>query len=242
MWFWWIIREEGRRKGGEEEGEGVSVPVNVEHAERLDAVVAQDLLLGRVDVAQADVDELPDVDEVVGLQPAEVLGLLLAGEARQEADGHAVDVARVAGLGGVDVGVGVDPDEGDLAAEALAHRLGRAGHGADRDRVVAAQRQHHAALPRVRVYLLAQPLRHAADRPRVLHVPVRRVLLRHDVRVRVHLLVPVQLVVQLLAQLRQQARFDQRRRPGVYSRLALHRRITPFHVSPFCHDDQLEES
>lgn len=200
----------------------VCLPVNVVHAKRLDAVIPQDLLLARIHVAQADVDELPRADAVIVAQPPEVLGLVLPREPRQEADGHAVDVPGVARLGRVDVGVGVDPDDGDLAAaEPLAHGLRGPRHGPDGDRVVPAQRQHHAALARVRVHLRAEPLRHAAHRLRVLHVPVRRVVAVLLLRVRVHLVVPVQLVVQLVAQLRQQPRFDERRRGCVHAGFAL---------------------
>jgi hypothetical protein len=84
-----------------------AVAVDVGHAERLDAVLAEDLLLAGVDVAEADVHD--PVRPERGLDPRE-LGDLLA-EAEEEGDGHAVDVPGLGRLRGVDVGVGVDPDD-----------------------------------------------------------------------------------------------------------------------------------
>lgn len=115
------------------------VPVNVKHAEGLDVVLAQDALLGHINVAQANVDQLAGVEAHVVGDPAKVLLALLAGDARQEGEGHAVDVAAVTVLGGVDVGVGVDPDDGRLAAQALARGLGDTADGADGDAVVATE-------------------------------------------------------------------------------------------------------
>lgn len=199
----------------------MSLPVHVEHAERLDAVLAQDSLLTGVDVAEADVDELLDVEEVLRLQPAEVLGLLLFGESGDEADGHAVDVARVARLGGVDVGVRVDPDDGDLAVQSLADGLGGPGDGADGDGVVAAEGQDHAALLGVLVDLVAEALGHAADGLGVLHAPEGGVFLRDEVRVRVYRVVAMELVVELVSQLGEETRLDESGGCGVNTGLAL---------------------
>ena len=63
-------------------------------------VLAEDLLFGRVDIAQ------PDVHEAVGLEqrldPVE-LGEVGPGQAEQERDGTSVYVSRVCRLGCVDV-------------------------------------------------------------------------------------------------------------------------------------------
>lgn len=185
------------------------VPIYVEHAESLDAVLAENSLLARVHVAQADVHELLHVDEVVRLQPAEVLGLLLLGEARQEADRHPVDVAGAARLGRVDVGVRVHPDDGHLPTEPLAHGLGGTGDGADGDGVVAAQGQDHSSLPGVCVDLVAETLGDAAHGLGVLHVSEGRVFFRHEVFVRVHRVVAMELVVELVPQRGEQAGLDQ---------------------------------
>ena len=84
-----------------------AVLVDLVHRERLDAVLAQDALLARVDVAQADVhDALGRQD---GLDPAELWDGLA--EPEEEGDGHAVDVPGLGRFGSIDVGVGVDPDD-----------------------------------------------------------------------------------------------------------------------------------
>jgi len=149
-----------------------AVAVDVVHAERLDAVLAQDLLLAAVDVAQADVHDLLDADAVLVRDPAERRVGLVAREAGEEGDGHAVDVAAVGGLGGVDVGVRVDPDDGHVAAEALADGLGGAADGADCDAVVAAEGEDEAALFGVVVDLLAEGLSDGADGSGLLHTAV----------------------------------------------------------------------
>ena len=172
-----------------------AVPVDVVHAESLDAVVAQDLLLAAVHVAQANVHELGEADALVGAQPAEDVGARLGGQAGQEGDGHAVHVAGLGCLGRVDVGVRVDPDDGEVAPVVpLADGLRRAADGADRDRVVAAQRQDEASLRGVRVDLRREPLSHGADREGVLHIAVGRVGGGRDVAVAVYGVVMVEVV------------------------------------------------
>ena len=66
----------------------------------------------------------------------------------------------------------IDPDDSYFSSEALADRLGRAGDGANGNAVVSAQREHEAASFGMRVYLLAQLLRHRRDSARVLHATV----------------------------------------------------------------------
>lgn len=164
------------------------------HAERLDSVLPQDALLTGVDIAEANVDQLLDTEEVVGLQPAKELLLVLARQTSEKADGHAVDVTAAAGLGGVDVGVGIDPDHGNLASQALPDGLGRAGNGANGNAVIATESEDQASLLGVRVDLVGNALGHVGDGARVLHVAVVRVLLGNKVRVEVHLVIAVQLV------------------------------------------------
>lgn len=103
-----------------------AVLVDVVHAERLDAVLLEDGLLARIDVAQAD------VDDAVGREPRGrrgdpgVFGDDGVVEPEEEGDRHAVDVPCCCGFDGVDVGVCVDPNDagvGILAANGI--RLAR---------------------------------------------------------------------------------------------------------------------
>nr|POE93675.1 hypothetical protein CFP56_19687 [Quercus suber] len=187
-----------------------AVAVDVVHAEGADAVLAQQPLLAAVDVAQADVHELGGGDVVQGrVEPAEGRIGGVGREAGEEGERHAVDVAAVARLRRVDVGVRVDPDDSELAAEALADRARGAGDGADRDRVVAAEREHAAAVLGVLVDLRAELLRHRADALRLLHVAVVRVLGGDEVGVGVDLAVVVNVVFEVVPQLVDQAGFDE---------------------------------
>lgn len=63
--------------------------IDLVHAERLDAVLAQEPLLARVDVAQADVHE--PVGREARLHPCVLCDGRLV-EPEEEGDGHAVDV------------------------------------------------------------------------------------------------------------------------------------------------------
>ncbi len=65
------------------------VLVDLVHRERLDAVVLEDALLARVDVAQADVHDVRGLEH--GLDPVELRHGLA--EPEQEGDGHAMDVS-----------------------------------------------------------------------------------------------------------------------------------------------------
>lgn len=76
------------------------------HGETLDTQVPQDLLLLDVQVPK------PDINDIRGFQarfdPVREGGYVGSGEAEEEGDGHAVDVAAVGCGGGVDIGVSVD--------------------------------------------------------------------------------------------------------------------------------------
>lgn len=152
------------------------------HGEGADAVLPQDLLLSPVDIAQADIDELGQRQLVLVADPAKQVVAVALGQPGDKGQRHAVDVAALAGLGRVDVGVRIHPDDGRLAlaAGAVAHARHRAGNAAHRDAVVAAQRQRKPARRRVRPHLARQRSRHRRHGARVVHAAVR-----HRVRRRV---------------------------------------------------------
>lgn len=188
---------------------GKNLPVNVKHAKGLDAILSQDALLASVHVAQTNVHQLLDAQAHVLLNPAKAVLLVLLGNAREESNRHAVDVAAVAGLGGVDVGVRINPDDGNFAVQTLTSSLGGAGNGANGNAVVAAEGQREAALGRVLVCLgrnLSVDGRHKA---RVLHAAVVRVGGGRQVVVELDRLVAVQLVAKLLSDLGQESRLDE---------------------------------
>lgn len=94
--------------------------VHLVHRERLDPVLLQNPLFPGVDVAQTDVDDLVRFE--LRLDPGELWDG--RAEPEEEGDGHAVDVACVGCFGGVDVGVGIDPDHACVRVLA-----GREGNG-----------------------------------------------------------------------------------------------------------------
>ena len=193
------------------------------HAECLDAVVAQDLLLPAVDITQTNVHQLAGADNVLILEPAKDVALVFPGQPGQKGHGHAVDVTAGAQLGKVDVGMGVDPDDPHLTAQPLANRLGRTGDGADGDGVVAAQGEHELAVLGVVVDLRAQALGDGTDGARLLHVAVVRVLGGNVLLVVVDDVVVVNIVVEVLAQLGEQAGLDQSHRGRLNALLHLQR-------------------
>lgn len=201
-----------------------NVPVNVVHAESLDTVLAENLLLTTIYIPQTDVHQLTGADDVLILQPAKDIRTIVPGQPGQERHGHTVNVTAGAHLGDVDVGVSINPDDGHLATQSLANRLGRAGDGADGDGVVAAQGEHELAVLGVVVDLRAEALGHGTDSAGLLHVAVIRVLSRDVLLVVVDDVIVVDFVVEILAQLSEQAGLDQGHRRGLDALLHLNSR------------------
>src|SRR5688572_20927458 len=103
-------------------------------------------------------------------------------------------VSAIAALRSIDVSVCVNPDDGDLSAEAFTGGFGRARDGADGNAVVATQRESHAPGSRVLVRLRGDLSRHGGNGAWVLHVPVRRVGGWGELGVEVHRVMAVQFV------------------------------------------------
>lgn len=188
--------------------ESLDIPVNVVHAECLDTVLPEDLLLPTIDVPQTDIHQLIRADDVLILQPAKDIGAVLPGQPGQERHGHTVDVTAGAHLGEVNISVSIDPDDGHLAAQSLANSLSCAGDGTDGDGVVAAQGEHELAVLGVVVDLRAEALCDGAYGARLLHVAVVRVLSGDILLVVVDDVVVVDVVVEVLAQLGEQTGLD----------------------------------
>jgi hypothetical protein len=149
-----------------------TMTINVVHAKGLDPMLAQNLLLAAVYVSETNVHELFDTDTVLILDPAERRIGLVGRKTRQESNGHAVNVAAVRSLGGVDVCVRIDPDDSHFAAESLADRFGGAADGADGNAVVAAEREDETAFLGVLVDLLAEGFGDGANGSGLLHATV----------------------------------------------------------------------
>ncbi len=112
------------------------------HVDGVDAVRAEPRLLLGIDRAGAEERDVGGRDGVERPVAEERREDRVAGGEGQR---HAVHVARGRGLGGVVVGVGVEPEHGGLAALAGAG-AGDAGDRAHRDRMVAAEEHRHAGL------------------------------------------------------------------------------------------------
>lgn len=189
---------------------GEYIPIDVVHAERLDAVLPQELLLAAVDIPQTNVHQLAGADDVLVLEPPKDIPLVFPGQPGQEGHRHAVDVPAGAHLGNIDVSVGIDPDDGHLTAQTLANCAGSTGDSADGDGVVAAEGEHELALFGVVVDLRTETLRHGADSARLLHASVVGVLGGDIVLVVVDCVVVVDLVVEVFVQVLEQTGLDQR--------------------------------
>lgn len=199
----------------------MDIPVNVVHAERLDTVLPEKLLLTTIHVPQTDVHQLAGADDVLILQPAKDIGAILPGQPGQESHGHTVNVTAGAHLGDVEIGVSIDPDDGHLATQSLANGLGSAGDGTDSDGVVAAQGEHELAILGVVVDLRAEALSDGADSARLLHVPVVWVLSRDVLLVVVDDVVMVNFIVEVVAQLGKQASVNEGHRGSLDALLHL---------------------
>lgn len=171
------------------------------HTESLDTILTQELLLPTIDIAQANIDQLLRAHNVLILHPAKDILLLLPGQPGQECHGHTVDVSAVASLGDIDIGVGVNPNDGHFAAESLADCLCCAGDGADGDGVVAAQSEYELSVLGVVVDLGAELFGHGADGAGLLHAPVVGVFGGDVILVVVNCVVVVNFVVEILAEL-----------------------------------------
>ena len=119
---------------------GEALLLDLAHAVKVNALFRNDPLFGGVDIPGED-----DVDifRAQGGQPPADRGKLLPAKAQQRRDGHAVDIAGKGGIFGVDIGVGIHPDEGKLLRGVV---LGGAGHGAKSQGVVAAEGDGESAL------------------------------------------------------------------------------------------------
>lgn len=191
------------------------------HAKGLDAVLAEDLSLANIDRAETNVDELLDAQAHVILDPSKVLLVVILGKASEEGHGHAVDVAAVAALRGVDVGVSIDPDDGDLTVETLTGGLGSAGNGTNGNAVVTSEGESHAALAGVLIGLggdLAGDGRGVAG---LLHATVVGVRLGDDVVELLDLLIAKDLVAELLSDLSKETGLDKHGRAVVDTGLGL---------------------
>lgn len=198
-----------------------NIPVNIEHAESLDVVVAENLLLIVVNVAQTNVYELADVQLHVVLDPAKVLLFVILGEASKESEGHAVDVSTVAAFGGVDVGVSIDPDDGDLTVEALAGGLGGTGNSANGNTVVTTKGECQATLGRVLVGGLGNLAVNSRNGQWVLHATVVGVGGGSQILVLLNLLVAVKGIAELSLDLVEKTRLNESSRAVVDASLGL---------------------
>lgn len=202
---------------------GINVPVNIKHAKCTNSVLPQQTLLACVNVPQTNVDELAERQLVLLLQPAKALFAVITSKPCQESNRHAVDVAATARLGSVDIGVGIDPDDGNVAVEALANGLGTAANRANGNGVVTTKGENETTEARMAVDLIGNAAGNGGNGTRVLHAAVRGIaaLWGDEIGVEMDSVIAVQLVAELVAQLGEQARFDQGRGRSINTGFAL---------------------
>ena len=143
---------------------GDAAPVDIVHREDMHAGVEHLLLLGRVEVADADEDGLGRGDRWREVADPQQLGWLRTEQRRQR---HPMHVAARRGGWSVHVAVGIDPDE----ADPLAPALGVCRGGGDRSggqAVVATQREWQCVRLKRGQRGLKQPVADTRDLPDVL--------------------------------------------------------------------------
>lgn len=119
-----------------------------------------------------------------------------------------MNVPAHAHLGGIDIGMGVDPDHSHLAAQTLADSFGGPGDGANGDGMVTAEGEDHLAILGVLVDLLAQFFRHGARGTGLFHASMIEVVHWGFVFVVVDGVVIVKFVAQIVTELVEEAGFD----------------------------------
>lgn len=114
-------------------------------------------------------------------------------------------------LGRIDIRMRIHPNHGNLPTQTLANRLRRAADTADRDAVITAQGQDEAPLRGVVVDLVGDATGDGGDGAGVFHAAVGRVLTGRgdEVGVEVDGVVAVEFVVEFVAELGEEACFDE---------------------------------
>jgi len=114
--------------------------------------------------------------------PKDVL-VILSCKPREERNWHAMYVSTWAILWPVQIRMRIDPNHRHVPTQPLLDSLGRPADGPDCNRVVSAQREHHASLTGMLVDLLGQLARYGRDGAWILHATVR--LVRGWVEIRI---------------------------------------------------------
>lgn len=134
---------------------GNTVLVNLVHGEGFDAVLTEDLLLTSVDVTETDVNET--VGGEARLHPGKLLEL--TGDSEQERDRAAVDVSTLGRLGGVNISMGIDPDQTSVGVDRHGAR-----NSAESNRVVTSKGQGKRTLLQVSGNRGSNRLSHGRDK------------------------------------------------------------------------------
>lgn len=182
-----------------------NLPVDVVHAESLDAMLTENLLLANINRSKTNVDQLLDAQAHVILEPAKVLLVILLSKTSQESNRHAVNVSAVTALRSVDVRMRINPDNSNLTVQPLPSSLGSTSNSTNRNAVVTTECEGHAALARVLVCVRCDLAGHGGCVTGLLHAAVVRVRLGHEVLELLDGLVAKELVAELVADLGQEA-------------------------------------
>ena len=132
-----------------------------------------------------------------------------------------MDIPTLTRFRRVDIGVRIHPNDGHLAVQPFPDGFRGAGDGPYGDGVVAPERQDAAALLRVLVDLLAEPLRDGADGEWVFHVAVIGVRGRHDGGVGVDGVVVEEVIAEVFLELGQETGGDESCGRGIDAGFAL---------------------
>ena len=130
-------------------------------------------------------------------------------DASEERAGHTMDGTRGGGLGGIDVGVGVDPDDVHAAVKTLSDGESSASDRSDGNRVVPTEGKCDTAFFCMGVDLRGEFLGSGRNRKGVVHIELGRVFLGEDVGIGVDRVVVVDRVAKSLFEVIEEAGFDE---------------------------------
>lgn len=136
-----------------------------------------------------------------------------------------MNIPTPARLGGINIRMRIHPNNRNLPPEPLTNRFRRTAYTTDGDTVVTAERQNQTALGGVVVDLVGDATGDGGDGAGVFHAAIGRVLPRggDEVGVEVDGVVAVEFVVEFVAELGEEACFDEGGGSSVNAFFALRR-------------------
>ncbi len=193
------------------------------HAEGLNLVLLQNILLFSVNVSEPDVNELLDADFLIRLEPSKYIIPFLCRQAREKRDWHAVNIAAEAGLRRIDIRMRIHPYHGHFSSQSLSYGFCCAWYCTNGYWVVTSECEDKTTLLGMLIHLFADPFCHSTNGKRTLHIPINWILCWLEGWIWMNGLIMMKVVAQFLLQLGENACGNQSNRSSINAFFALGR-------------------